>query len=291
MVSQASSVSKATTASTSPVSIASAKLPTMSRSRLEFGSGARSRPLAGRRASNAAHARRSRLLTDGSVAARISATLRGAEPEHVAQHEHRALLRREVLQADDERRRDRLSRLVARLRSGSLVGDAIEQDVWVRLEPDRLAVAGRLGHLGHPLQVFRPAPARAQGVQRAVGGDPVQPGDVTAAYDNLSVVATTLRTVRSASANDWGAIAWSPDTGFVEATHRPRLEIMDRVGGGDSFASGLLYGVLELGDLAAGVEYGAAHGALAMTTPGDTSTARLPEVRRLVEHGGARVQR
>jgi 2-dehydro-3-deoxygluconokinase len=115
--------------------------------------------------------------------------------------------------------------------------------------------------------------------------------DVTAAYDNLSVVATTLRTVHSASVNDWGAIAWSPDAGFVEATHRPGLEIMDRVGGGDSFASGLLYGLLELGDLAAAVEYGAAHGALAMTTPGDTSTARLPEVRRLVEHGGARIQR
>ncbi len=87
------------------------------------------------------------------------------------------------------------------------------------------------------------------------------------------------------------AVAWSPDTGFVEATRRRGLEIMDRVGGGDSFASGLLYGLLTLGDLAAAVEYGAAHGALAMTTPGDTSTARLPEVRRLVEHGGARVQR
>ena len=116
-------------------------------------------------------------------------------------------------------------------------------------------------------------------------------GEVTAAYGNLRVVATTLRTVRSASVNDWGAIAWSQESGFVEATHRRSLEIMDRVGGGDSFASGLLYGILELGDPAAAVEYGAAHGALAMTTPGDTSMARLPEVRRLVEHGGARVQR
>jgi 2-dehydro-3-deoxygluconokinase len=115
--------------------------------------------------------------------------------------------------------------------------------------------------------------------------------DVTATYDNLSVVATTLRTVHSASVNDWGAIAWSRDSGFVEATHRPGLEILDRVGGGDSFASGLLYGLLELGDVAAAVDYGAAHGALAMTTPGDTSTARLPEVRRLVEHGGARIHR
>jgi 2-dehydro-3-deoxygluconokinase len=115
--------------------------------------------------------------------------------------------------------------------------------------------------------------------------------DVAAEYDTMSVVATTLRTVRTATINDWGAVAWSRDAGFVEAEHRPGLEILDRVGGGDSFASGLLYGLLELGDLAAAVEYGAAHGALAMTTPGDTSTARLAEVRRLVERGGARVQR
>ena len=115
--------------------------------------------------------------------------------------------------------------------------------------------------------------------------------DVTARYDNLEVVATTLRTVHTATVNDWGAVAWSAATGFVEARHRRGLEILDRVGGGDSFASGFLYGLLELGDLDAAVEYGAAHGALAMTTPGDTSTARLTEVRRLVEHAGARVQR
>jgi 2-dehydro-3-deoxygluconokinase len=115
--------------------------------------------------------------------------------------------------------------------------------------------------------------------------------DVVTEYDNLGVVATTLRTVRTATVNDWGAVAWSAATGFVEAQHRRGLEILDRVGGGDSFASGLLYGLLELGDLGAAVEYEAAHGALAMTTPGDTSTARLAEVHRLVERGGARVQR
>ena len=115
--------------------------------------------------------------------------------------------------------------------------------------------------------------------------------DVVAEYDQLSVVATTLRTVRSATINDWGAVAWSAETGFVEAQHRHELEILDRVGGGDSFASGLIYGLLESGDLAGAVEYGAAHGALAMTTPGDTSTARLAEVRRLVEGRNARVQR
>jgi 2-dehydro-3-deoxygluconokinase len=116
-------------------------------------------------------------------------------------------------------------------------------------------------------------------------------GDVTKAYPNLGVVATTLRAVRSATVNDWGAIAWSPESGFVEATHRPGLEIMDRVGGGDSFASGLVYGLLMGYELTTAVEYGAAHGALAMTTPGDTSMATLSEVERLVRGGNARVQR
>jgi 2-dehydro-3-deoxygluconokinase len=116
-------------------------------------------------------------------------------------------------------------------------------------------------------------------------------GEVTKAYPNFAVVATTLRGVRSATVNDWGAIAWSEETGFVSATDRPGLEIMDRVGGGDSFASGLIYGLLERGSLATAVEYGAAHGALAMTTPGDTSMATLAEVERLAGGGGARVQR
>lgn len=116
-------------------------------------------------------------------------------------------------------------------------------------------------------------------------------GQATAAYPNFAVVATTLRAVRSATANDWGAVAWSAQTGFVEATHRPGLEIFDRVGGGDSFASGLIYGLMSTGDLGRAVEYGAAHGALAMTTPGDTSMASLAEVEALVRGGSARVQR
>ncbi|HTT88049.1 MAG TPA: sugar kinase [Acidimicrobiales bacterium] len=115
-------------------------------------------------------------------------------------------------------------------------------------------------------------------------------GAVTAQFPNLAVIATTLRAVKSATINDWGAVAWSKD-GFVEATHRPDLAILDRVGGGDSFASGLIYGLMEKGDLATAVEYGAAHGALVMTTPGDTSMASLAEVERLVAGAGARVQR
>jgi len=112
-----------------------------------------------------------------------------------------------------------------------------------------------------------------------------------AAYPNFKVIGTTMRTVHSASSNDWGAIAWSPATGVVNATHRDRLEILDRVGGGDSFASGLIYGLLEGEPLQTAVQYGAAHGALTMTTPGDTTMATKAEVVKLAGGGGARVDR
>lgn len=115
--------------------------------------------------------------------------------------------------------------------------------------------------------------------------------EATDTYANLQVVATTLRTVRTATVNDWGAIGWSRVSGFVEATLRPEVEILDRVGGGDSFASGLVYGLLSGRALGEALEYGAAHGALAMTTPGDTSMATLGEVEALVSGGTARVQR
>lgn len=111
-----------------------------------------------------------------------------------------------------------------------------------------------------------------------------------AEFPNFKVAATTLREVRTATVNDWGAICWH-DGVFHEATHRPGLEILDRVGGGDSFASGLIYGFLTFNDAAKAVEYGAAHGALAMTTPGDTSMADLAEVEKLVRGAGARVDR
>lgn len=114
---------------------------------------------------------------------------------------------------------------------------------------------------------------------------------VGAAYPNFKIVATTMRTVHSATRNDWGAIAWSPSTGVVESTFRGDLEIMDRVGGGDSFASGLIYGLLEGEPLPVALNYGAAHGALAMTTPGDTSMATAGEVKSLAAGGSARVKR
>jgi 2-dehydro-3-deoxygluconokinase len=109
-------------------------------------------------------------------------------------------------------------------------------------------------------------------------------------YPNFRAVATTLRTVKSASRNDWSAILWY-DGAFHEARPYREVEVLDRVGGGDCFASGLIYGLLQHGDPAKAVEYGAAHGALAMTTPGDNSMASLKEVEALMAGGSARIQR
>lgn len=113
---------------------------------------------------------------------------------------------------------------------------------------------------------------------------------VVAQFPNFKAVATTLRDVHTATSNDWGAVLYCGDE-FFEATNRERLEILDRVGGGDSFASGLIYGFLAGKSPAECVEYGAAHGAHAMTTPGDTSMASLAEVEKLIGGGSARVER
>ena len=109
-------------------------------------------------------------------------------------------------------------------------------------------------------------------------------------FPNFKVTGTTLRTVKTANVNDWGAICWANGR-FYEAPLRENLEILDRVGGGDSFASGLIYGLLSSGDPQTAVNYGAAHGALAMTTPGDTTMATLKEVEKIMAGGGARVVR
>jgi 2-dehydro-3-deoxygluconokinase len=112
----------------------------------------------------------------------------------------------------------------------------------------------------------------------------------TREFPNFKMTGTTLRTVKTAGINDWGAICWA-DGEFYQATMRENLEIFDRVGGGDSFASGLIYGMLTEGNPKKAVEYGAAHGALAMTTPGDTTMARLAEVEKIMGGGSARVDR
>ena len=106
----------------------------------------------------------------------------------------------------------------------------------------------------------------------------------------FKVVATTLRKAKTATKNDWVAICYHQGE-FFQATERENLEILDRVGGGDSFASGLIYGFLAGKDAKWAVECGAAHGALAMTTPGDTSMVTLAEVERLMKGAGARIER
>ena len=124
-----------------------------------------------------------------------------------------------------------------------------------------------------PLEAFK------RMIERAVGEFP-----------NFKACATTLRGVKTASINDWSAICWY-DGAFYQAMEMKDLWIYDRVGGGDSFASGLVYGFLTFNDAQKAVNYGCAHGALAMTTPGDTSMASKSEVEKLVAGGSARVVR
>jgi 2-dehydro-3-deoxygluconokinase len=109
-------------------------------------------------------------------------------------------------------------------------------------------------------------------------------------FPNFRVVATTLRNARTATINDWGAVCFC-DGRLYQAPTRENLEIFDRVGGGDSFASGLIYGFLTDKGPQWAVECGAAHGALAMTTPGDTTMATLAEVEKVMKGGTARVER
>ena len=115
-------------------------------------------------------------------------------------------------------------------------------------------------------------------------------GTAARTYPNFKVVATTLRTVKTATVNDWSAIVWA-DGEVYKAKDYKDLEILDRVGGGDSFASGLIFGLMETGDPETAVNYGAAHGALAMTTPGDTTMASRAEVEAIMRGAGARVKR
>jgi 2-dehydro-3-deoxygluconokinase len=112
---------------------------------------------------------------------------------------------------------------------------------------------------------------------------------VAAAYPNLKMVATTLRTAHTATRNAWGAMALSGDE--IVLVPQREVEILDRVGGGDSFASGLIYGILAGKPMTWAVQCGVAHGALAMTTPGDTSMATLQEVERVMAGGSARIAR
>ena len=112
----------------------------------------------------------------------------------------------------------------------------------------------------------------------------------SAAYPNFKVIGNTLRTVKSATINSWSAICWAEGQIYQGLTFAD-MEILDRVGGGDSFASGLIFGLLNGSDYQTALNYGICHGALAMTTAGDTSTALRKEVEKLMKGSSARVER
>jgi 2-dehydro-3-deoxygluconokinase len=113
---------------------------------------------------------------------------------------------------------------------------------------------------------------------------------ILADYPGIKIIAATLRNSKSASVNDWGAICRVKD-GYYQSKRWENLEIMDRVGGGDGFASGFIYGMMQYDDPKRAVEYGVAHGAFTMTTPGDTSMASLSEVENLINGTGTRIKR
>jgi 2-dehydro-3-deoxygluconokinase len=109
-------------------------------------------------------------------------------------------------------------------------------------------------------------------------------------FPNIRVVGTTLRGVRSAGVNDWSAIMWADGT-FYDGPRMPGLEIEDRVGGGDGFASGFTYGFLMGKTRQECVNLGVAHGAMLMTTRGDTSMITLEELLHVAAGGSARIKR
>ncbi|WP_280398626.1 sugar kinase [Nocardia carnea] len=115
--------------------------------------------------------------------------------------------------------------------------------------------------------------------------------EVAGRAPGASVVATTLREVSSADVNDWSSAAWSTEDGFVRGPRMRELHILDRVGSGDGFAAGLIHGLLSGASVERALAYGTAHGALVMTTPGDSSMATLAEVEALIANGSPHVRR
>ncbi|MFF7889756.1 PfkB family carbohydrate kinase [Streptomyces sp. NPDC020794] len=145
-----------------------------------------------------------------------------------------------------------------------------------------------------------------------IGADEVQDAlvEVAGLLPQAEVLATTLRHVPSAGVNDWSSAAWSARTGFVRGPQMSGLHVLDRIGSGDGFAAGLIYGLLtacgeedgpaaaatplahlDVAALSRALAYGTAHGALTMTTPGDVSMASLAEVEALMAGGSAAVRR
>jgi 2-dehydro-3-deoxygluconokinase len=142
-------------------------------------------------------------------------------------------------------------------------------DVLLGHEGDVAATLGESSHgpVWHTLESFAPMAAR-----------------VTSEFPNIHVIASTVRKPHTANRNGWSGFAYA-DCKAHEGIAFDDLEVLDRVGGGDSFASGLIYGLLSGRDLKCSLDYGVAHGALAMTTAGDSSMATLAEVERLIAGG------
>lgn len=155
------------------------------------------------------------------------------------------------------------------------------REVDLRLARQADVVVGALGLAGK-------YPGQAQ-----VGADEVADAlaEVAGLLPEAKVLATTLRDVPSAGVNDWSSAAWSAETGFVTGPRMPGLQVLDRIGSGDAFAAGLIHGLLGDTGLERALAYGTAHGALAMTTPGDVSMASLHEVEALIAGGTAHVRR
>ncbi|MDX3638557.1 sugar kinase [Streptomyces sp. MB09-02B] len=155
------------------------------------------------------------------------------------------------------------------------------REVDLRLAPCADVVVGALGLAGkHPGAMRIDADEVPDALSEVAGRIPA-----------VRVLATTLRNVPSAGVNDWSAAAWSRESGFVTGPRMPGLHVLDRIGSGDAFAAGLIHGLLAGADLERALAYGTAHGALAMTTPGDVSMASLAEVEALLAGGSAHVRR
>ena len=137
------------------------------------------------------------------------------------------------------------------------------------------------------LGIAGPEAARAGGLDASAFLGMIE--RVTAEFPNLKVIATTLREVASTSRHRWSAVVAAD--GEVHQAPTLELDIYDRVGGGDGFASGLFYGLLAGLPLGEAVRLGWAHGALLTTYPGDTTMATLDQVKALAAGGGARIQR
>jgi 2-dehydro-3-deoxygluconokinase len=108
-------------------------------------------------------------------------------------------------------------------------------------------------------------------------------------FPNVKLIATTLRDVHSTNRHDWAAVLWLDGKRYISPTRQ--LDVVDRIGGGDGFASGLIYGLLDGREPEKALRLGWAHGGLLTTFPGDVTMAKLPEVEALAEGGSARVQR